>query len=56
MIPLDADGKRENPELTASLRREMLDECVLRTHHAIRKTKTKLLFCAFNGGSDVWVE
>lgn len=56
MIPLDADGRIENPKLTASLRREMLDECVLRTHDAIKRLKSELPFCAFNGGSDVWVD
>lgn len=41
-------------------RREQLDECVLSTQACLSE-KTKMLqrnvpFCAFNGGSDVWVD
>mmetsp|Transcript_17575 Transcript_17575/g.52054 ORF Transcript_17575/g.52054 Transcript_17575/m.52054 type:complete len:437 (+) Transcript_17575:115-1425(+) len=56
MIALDEHGKVENPKLTATLRRELLDECVLRIHDAIKHIDTPLPFCAFNGGSDVWVD
>jgi hypothetical protein len=56
MISLDEQGRKEKPTLMASLRREMLDECVLRTHAAINSLRTELPFCAFNGGSDVWVD
>jgi IMP and pyridine-specific 5'-nucleotidase len=41
--------------------REQLDECVLATQQRIlkqqrRDTESLLPFCAFNGGSDVWVD
>ncbi|KAI8056059.1 IMP-specific 5-nucleotidase [Syncephalis plumigaleata] len=47
----------------AVIRREQLDECTLSTQHALLKyqhspsqDQAPLPFCAFNGGSDVWVD
>lgn len=45
-----------------SMRREALDECVLRLQKALRDEKGKgnlpndMEFCAFNGGHDVWID
>ncbi|KAJ1458572.1 IMP-specific 5-nucleotidase [Pelagophyceae sp. CCMP2097] len=36
--------------------RETLDECVLRVQDALRGARPGIPFCAFNGGSDVWVD
>ena len=38
------------------LRRESLDEAVLRVQAAIREMGTHVPFCAFNGGNDVFVD
>ena len=44
----------------SSVRREILDEAVLRAQEALKKHKlaseNKIPYCAFNGGSDVWVD
>ena len=39
-----------------SLRREVLDESCLRVMEDLRKQNFKIPYCAFNGGSDVWVD
>ncbi|GBB91347.1 hypothetical protein RclHR1_01860001 [Rhizophagus clarus] len=51
------------PKPNVKIFREQLDECVLSTQHRIVNylnspwgKKNNLPFCAFNGGSDVWVD
>lgn len=51
------------PKSNVKIFREQLDECVLSTQHRIVNylnspwgKKNNLPFCAFNGGSDVWVD
>ncbi|CAG8561665.1 5759_t:CDS:10 [Funneliformis caledonium] len=51
------------PKPNVKIFREQLDECVLSTQHRIvnylqspRGSENSLPFCAFNGGSDVWVD
>ena len=39
-----------------SLRREVLDEACLRVMEDLRKEKISIPYCAFNGGTDVWVD
>lgn len=41
-----------------SLNREQLEECVLRVHHALQNFSpaSRIKWCAFNGGADVWVD
>lgn len=36
--------------------RESLDETVLRVHDALQRSNISIPFCAFNGGSDCWVD
>ena len=62
-LPGGPEGKLAAPNGSGgkSIRRELLDELVLRVHHALRSPsgelpKVNLPFCAFNGGSDVWVD
>jgi len=38
------------------LKREALDEVVLRVMDALRKSRIALPYCAFNGGRDAWVD
>ena len=38
------------------LRREQLDESVLRVQHNLRKLGSNVPFCAFNGGNDVFID
>ena len=38
------------------LRREQLDESVLRVQYNLRKLGSKVPFCAFNGGNDVFID
>ncbi|TID20479.1 hypothetical protein CANINC_003596 [Pichia inconspicua] len=42
----------------ASLNREQLEECVLRVDHSLRifPPASKIKWCAFNGGADVWID
>jgi len=45
------------PKANQIIPREALDETVLRVHDKLREHDgVKLPFCAFNGGSDVWVD
>ncbi|ORZ34340.1 IMP-specific 5'-nucleotidase-domain-containing protein [Catenaria anguillulae PL171] len=48
------------PNAGEKMTREQLDECVLSLQHALqlwqRAKGTAIPFCAFNGGSDVWVD
>ena len=39
-----------------ALRREVLDEACLRVMEGLRKEKISIPYCAFNGGTDVWVD
>lgn len=38
------------------IKRELLDELVLRARDAIEKANVTIPYCAFNGGNDVWVD
>mmetsp|Transcript_3837 Transcript_3837/g.7361 ORF Transcript_3837/g.7361 Transcript_3837/m.7361 type:complete len:305 (-) Transcript_3837:485-1399(-) len=40
----------------STLSREQLDELVLSTKHEILEANQGIPFCAFNGGSDVWID
>ena len=40
----------------AQLRRETLDECVLRVQSDLRALGSKVPYCAFNGGNDVFID
>lgn len=45
------------PVQDEAIRREALDETVLRTQSYLRtENSTSLPYCAFNGGRDVWVD
>eukprot|EP00041_Stephanoeca_diplocostata_P028624 m.823750 g.823750 ORF g.823750 m.823750 type:complete len:422 (+) comp23404_c0_seq1:107-1372(+) len=58
MIPGGGEGKKKYPLGSGgkSIRRELLDECVLRVKDAVRKSGIDITYCAFNGGQDVWVD
>jgi IMP and pyridine-specific 5'-nucleotidase len=40
----------------SKLRRESLDECVLRVQQDLRALESKVPYCAFNGGNDVFID
>ena len=40
----------------SKLRRESLDECVLRVQHDLRQLRSNVPYCAFNGGNDVFID
>lgn len=44
------------PKMDESIRREALDETVLRIQTELDEAKVTLPFCAFNGGRDAWVD
>ena len=49
--------QRPNEDPRASkLRRESLDECVLRVQHDLRASGTTVPYCAFNGGNDCFID
>lgn len=58
MIVGGKEAKLKYPDGSGSknIRRELLDECVLRVHAALKDAGVTIPFCAFNGGSDVWVD
>lgn len=58
MVPGGPEGKQLHPTGSGgkSIRRELLDECVLRVKDALEQCGNKVDYCAFNGGSDVWVD
>mmetsp|Transcript_30432 Transcript_30432/g.51892 ORF Transcript_30432/g.51892 Transcript_30432/m.51892 type:complete len:618 (+) Transcript_30432:293-2146(+) len=44
------------PKVDETIRREALDETVLRIQTELDEAKVTLPFCAFNGGRDAWVD
>ena len=44
------------PQVDEKIPREALDETVLRIQTELENTKVNLPFCAFNGGTDAWVD
>ena len=44
------------PQSDELISRESLDETVLRAHDALNDANISLPYCAFNGGSDAWVD
>ena len=44
------------PKIDEQIPREALDETVLRVQEELEKSNTQLPYCAFNGGSDAWVD
>ena len=44
------------PSRNEIISREAMDETVLRVHDALQDAETPIPFCAFNGGSDAWVD
>jgi IMP and pyridine-specific 5'-nucleotidase len=52
-----AVGMYQKPNTGPSqLRRESLDECVLRVQSDLRELGSNVPFCAFNGGNDVFID
>jgi len=60
MIPGGSTGKATAPtgsgSKRSSLRREVLDECVMRVKRAIEESDVTIPYCAFNGGADVFID
>ncbi|CEM09774.1 unnamed protein product [Vitrella brassicaformis CCMP3155] len=58
IVPGGYEGRHLVPEGSGAggLRREILDEVVLRIKDAIRQAGLTVPFCAFNGGNDSWVD
>ena len=44
------------PNKNHEIRREALDETVLRAQELLEKRNSEIPYCAFNGGRDVWVD